>query len=255
MLSYQHIYHAGNLADIHKHSVLSWVLSYLIRKDKPLAYIETHAGRGLYDLGSAEALKTAEAAAGIEAAGPRFADHVYGTVIERFRAAHGAKSYPGSPLIAQSLLRADDKIHLAELHPKERAALAQVLPTAQIYGQDGFALAHSLCPPFPRRGLILIDPSYEIKADYTAIPDHLIKLAKAWPVGIFLLWYPILQDQRHRPMCDKIISKFPEALRHEVGFAPARKGHGMVGSGLITINPPWGLKEACADIGARFEGL
>ncbi|MEL6960479.1 MAG: 23S rRNA (adenine(2030)-N(6))-methyltransferase RlmJ, partial [Pseudomonadota bacterium] len=115
MLSYQHLYHAGNLADVHKHSALAWMLNYLTRKDKPLSYLETHAGRGLYDLASDEASKTGEAAAGIGALGDRFSNHPYGAVIAAVRAGNGASAYPGSPLIAAHLLRSDDQMHLAEL--------------------------------------------------------------------------------------------------------------------------------------------
>ena len=116
MLSYQHIYHAGNLADVHKHSLLAWMLAYLTRKDKPLTYLETHSGRALYDLQDDAALKTGEAQQGIAKALSWFAaDHPYASVLAKIKAAHGAQAYPGSPLIAAQMLRATDQIHLAEL--------------------------------------------------------------------------------------------------------------------------------------------
>lgn len=256
MLSYQHLYHAGNLADVHKHAALAWVLDYMTRKPKPVTYIETHAGRGLYDLAAAEAVKTGEAAAGIEAVGGWFSgDDPYGATLARCRAAHGATAYPGSPWIAADLLRDSDQLHLAELHPRERAALEQAVPGARIHGQDGFALAQSLSPPDPRRGLMLVDPSYEVKADYSTIPAVFRKIAKAWPVGVLILWYPVLTDARHDPMLTALQAGFPDGLRHEVRFPPARKGHGMIGSGLFLVNPPWGLDGYLDGLTARFDAV
>ncbi|OZA07309.1 MAG: 23S rRNA (adenine(2030)-N(6))-methyltransferase RlmJ, partial [Rhodobacterales bacterium 17-64-5] len=122
MLSYQHLYHAGNLADVHKHSALAWMLDYLTRKDKPLSYIETHAGRGVYDLSAPEAVKTGEAAAGIALAESVFPpDHPYRQRLDEARAGYGPQAYPGSPLIAALGLREGDTLHLAELHRQEVA--------------------------------------------------------------------------------------------------------------------------------------
>ena len=128
MLSYQHLYHAGNLADVQKHALLAWMLDYLTLKDKPLSYIETHAGRGLYDLGADEALKTGEAAAGIARMENRFApDHPYRRRLAEVRIQFGPMAYPGSPLIAALSLREGDTVHLAELHPQEHRALVENL--------------------------------------------------------------------------------------------------------------------------------
>lgn len=252
MLSYQHHYHAGNPADVHKHAVLAWMLGYLTAKDKPLSYIETHAGRGLYDLGDAAALKTGEAAAGIGRLEARLLeDHPYRRVLTETRAQHGAQAYPGSPLIAARMLRPADRLHLAELHPGENARLVQNLAgyPATIRQQDGFAMAHALCPPTPRRGLLLADPSYEVKAEYDAIPEHFGRLARKWNVGILVLWYPILIAGLHVAMRDRLVARFPGALCHEVHFAPVRAGHRMVGSGLFVVNPPYGLSEEAARLG------
>ncbi|SLN21048.1 23S rRNA (adenine(2030)-N(6))-methyltransferase RlmJ [Pseudooctadecabacter jejudonensis] len=255
MLSYQHGFHAGNLADVHKHAALAWILSYMTRKDKPLSYVETHGGRGLYDLSSAQAVKTGEAAAGIEAVGAWVQGTPYGDVVADCRAENGAEAYPGSPWIASRLLRGDDVLHIAELHPQENTALRAAVPAAHIHRKDGFEMAYSVCPPTPRRGLMVVDPSYEVKDDYAVVPRHLAKLAKAWPVGVLLLWYPVLTDHRHSEMLGALGHAFPDALRHEVGFAPARPGHRMVGSGLYVVNPPWGLSEMLDDLGAKFATL
>lgn len=255
MLSYQHIYHAGNLADVHKHAMLCWMLAYLTRKDKPLSYLETHAGRALYDLSDPEALKTGEAAKGITRAASGFpADHPYMKTLAQTRSLHGPDAYPGSPLMAALLLRARDQIHLAELHPREHAALDLAMSPYPVkcHHRDGFEMAFALTPPTPRRGLLLIDPSYEIKTDYATLPRSIAKLARAWNVGVIALWYPILTNKAHVPMLSQLCTNHPEALRHEVSFAPARPGHGMVGSGMFVINPPYGLEGEAKRLTRQF---
>ena len=256
MLSYQHGYHAGNLADVHKHSLLSWVLAYMTRKDKPLSYLETHAGRGLYDLTDAAAVKTGEAAHGIAIARDWFAaDHPYRQVLSRIQAAYGADAYPGSPVVAAECLRPMDNIHLSELHPQEFAALSDAMkPYGGVFRQkDGWDMALSLCPPDPRRGLLLIDPSFEVKADYQTIPRTIAQIHRKWGVGVIMLWYPILTDAPHVPMIGALRSALPEAITHEVRFAPAREGHRMVGSGLFVVNPPYGFAEEAAKLSSLFD--
>jgi 23S rRNA (adenine2030-N6)-methyltransferase len=258
MLSYQHIYHAGNLADVHKHAALCAMLDYLTRKDKPLSYIETHAGRGLYFLDSEEARRTGEAAQGIaRLAGAFAADHPYPRLLAQVRARFGDAAYPGSPLLAALSLREGDPIHLAELHPRERAALIEVMAPwgAHVRAEDGFRMAQAICPPTPRRGLMLVDPSYEVKAEYVAIPRHLAAIHRKWNVGVLALWYPILTSAAHAPMLEALERDFPDALRHEVRFPPAREGHRMTGSGMFIVNPPWGMVEEAARLTALFDRL
>jgi 23S rRNA (adenine2030-N6)-methyltransferase len=246
MLSYQHAYHAGNLADVHKHALLCAALDYLTRKDKPLSFIETHAGRGLYALDAAEARKTGEAALGIARMRGRLPpDHPYARVLSGIERDFGPTAYPGSPLIAARMLRPGDRLHVAELHPAEHAALCETLAPYHVVPrrEDGFAMALSVCPPTPRRGLLLVDPSYEVKADYAAIPRFLATVARCWNVGVLILWYPLLTSDLHAPMLEALTAQFPEALRHEVRFPPVRPGHGMTGSGLFVVNPPFGLAD------------
>lgn len=252
MLSYQHIYHAGNLADVHKHALLAFVLDYMAAKDKPLSYLETHAGRGLYRLDAIEARRTGEAAAGILRLEKAFApDHPYMRAIDGTRAAHGSQTYPGSPLIAAHLLRMSDRITLAELHPQEYAALAQVMGgRARIEKRDGFELMQALCPPDPRRGVLMIDPSYEVKADYDTIPQIIATLRRKWNVGVILLWYPILQAGLHAGLVARITDDHPDAQVFEARFPPIREGHRMIGSGLVALNAPWGMDEEAARIRA-----
>lgn len=261
MLSYQHAYHAGNLADVHKHAMLAVALDYLTRKDKPLSYLETHAGRGLYDLGAPEALKTGEAAAGIaraEAEGWFPPDHPYAKRLAETRARFGAAAYPGSPLIAAMTLRPGDRMHLAELHPQEHAALTEALRPFRpdIRREDGFQMALSLTPPEPRRGILVIDPSFEVKADYAALPRFVAAVHRKWNVGAILLWYPILAQPAHLAMLAALeAAAYPGALRHEVRFPPARAGHGMTGSGLFLVNAPWGCAEEARRLDALFARL
>ena len=258
MLSYQHLYHAGSLADVQKHAVLAWVLDYLTRKDKPLTYIETHAGRGVYDLGADEAVKTGEAVKGIGLAEALFPpDHPYRQRLDEARAQYGARAYPGSPLIAALGLRETDSIHLAELHPQEHAALETAAKDwgAKVYKRDGFELALALTPPTPRRGLMLIDPSWEVKADYETIPRHMANIHRKWNVGILILWYPILTGGALRPMLQTLEAAFPEGLRHEVRFPPVRDGHRMEGSGLFIVNAPCGLEDELKALTSRFARL
>ena len=236
MLSYQHAYHAGNRADLHKHAALARLLAALTVKPRPITYLETHAGRGLYDLSAPEALKTGEAAEGILRAelppGP------YAEALARVRARHGAMAYPGSPLIALELLRPEDRLHLMELHPAEHAALKRALraPNVAIHRRDGFEGVLALSPPVPRKGLVLVDPSYEVKADYDAVPAFVAKLMAKWPEATVLVWYPILAEGRHERMAAALTPL--GALRHEVRLG---EGRGMLGSGLIGVNLPHGF--------------
>lgn len=256
MLSYQHLYHAGNPADVHKHALLAWMLDYLTRKDKPLSYIETHAGRGLYDLTAPEAARTGEAEQGVRRLGPGFAaDHPYSLRLAQTAALAGPDAYPGSPMIAALSLREGDRITLAELHPQEHRALVRQLGrfSATIRQEDGLAMALALCPPDPRRGLLLIDPSWEVKTEYDTIPAAIEAIARKWNVGIIALWYPILTSDAHVPMLERLSRGFPDALRHEVRFAPAREGHRMVGSGMFVIHPPWGLADEADRLSHLFD--
>lgn len=257
MLSYQHIYHAGNLADVQKHALLAWVLSYLSRKDKPLSYIETHAGRGLYQLDANEALKTGEAQAGIARVlnVGALQGHPLTQVVSDLRAQYGAMAYPGSPVLAASLLRPGDTMHLAELHPQEYAALKQTMRPyrAKVYRQDGYEMVQSICPPTPRRGMVLIDPSYEIENDYTDMSSRIARLHRKWNVGVIALWYPILTSGAHAPMLKALEAQnLPGAFRHEVRFPPVREGHRMVGSGMFFANAPFGLQDAATEIDKMF---
>jgi 23S rRNA (adenine2030-N6)-methyltransferase len=259
MLSYQHAYHAGGPADLHKHAALAALLTLLTAKPRPVAYIESHAGRGLYDLSDPAALKTGEAARGVGAATP--VDHPYWRAVAAIRAAHGRDAYPGSPLIARALLREQDRLILMERHPAEHAALKAALRTAprgpgvSVHRRDGHEGLRALTPPEPRRGLALIDPSYEIKSEYLEAALLALETFGRWPEGVVALWYPLLPDRRHEALTGPLEAVRPAGfLRDEARFArpPAR---GMVGSGLVVLNAPYGAAEALPEARAAAGGV
>lgn len=242
MLSYQHIYHAGNAADVHKHAALCVVLKHLTQKDKPLTYLETHAGRGIYDLTSAEALKTGEAANGFLklSKNKKLKHHPYFELQHRIQTEVGASLYAGSPFIAEALLRPTDSLHLMELHPREYEALYKFMryPNTHLHHRDGYEGGLALCPPQPRRGILVIDPSFEVKTEYDKVADFLIELHKKWAQGVLFLWYPVLKENYHLPMIARLKeANLPKFYHNEVRFPSVREG--MLGSGIIIINTPY----------------
>ena len=257
MLSYQHMYHAGNLADVHKHAVLSVLLTKLTQKEKPLTYIETHAGRGIYDLSGDAAQKTHEAQNGIEhllKLKKIPAAHPYFQLLRRVRAEIGNNVYPGSPFIAEALLRPTDTIHLMELHPQEYAKLRYFMnyPNVHIHKRDGYEGVLALTPPPVRRGVVLIDPSYEIKTEYALAAQKILKLAKKWPEAHIMVWYPLLEENRHHELLEPLkTAALKETFNQQVLFKNAVKG--MIGSGIFIVNTPYGTREELEKI-AHFFG-
>ncbi len=261
MLSYQHIYHAGNLADVHKHVILCDVLHYMIQKPKPLTYMESHSGRGLYDVTSSEALKTNEYKHGIETALSENwfgSEHIFYKMLKDIRQKHGINCYPGSPSIAEYFLRDCDQLYLAELHPQEFQHLSKniTFKNAKIAQKEGLQFALDMIPPPPARGLLLIDPSYEIKSEYVQLPSHIKQIHKSWPTGVQLIWYPILNDQRHLAMTSKLEKmNFPNLTKSEVFFPNIHKSHRLCGSGMIIINTPYTIDDKIAEIEHIFKGV
>lgn len=255
MLSYQHAYHAGCRADVHKHAVLTMLLQQLTRADTPLAYMETHAGRGMYRLDAPEALKTGEAQDGIIAMEARLdAAHPYCQLLRHIRQQAGAMAYPGSPAIAQRLLLPTDSMHLMELHPQENAALRVQMKGsgAHIYKRDGYEAVLALAPPSGSSGLVLIDPSYEVKSEYMQAADFVLELHAKWPETTILLWYPLLAAENHLPMLDKLQSAhLPACWQQQVRWQPLHP-RAMQGSGLFAVNLPDNMREALDTIASWF---
>lgn len=263
MLSYQHGFHAGNVADVHKHLALTLLLTELTRKETPLAYLDTHAGRGLYDLTTPQALKTAEHAAGIgrlwSAAPPAAPLAPYLSVVARFNPDGRLRHYPGSPAIAAALLRPQDRALLCERHPAELAALrAQFRGDRRIaiHARDALEGLRALAPPRENRGLALIDPSYEVKSDYPQVAEALIEARKHWRAGVFALWYPLLAAARHTALLAALERSGQRKVLHaELRLAPHPRGLGLHGSGLLIANPPWPFEAALSAAGEALAPL
>jgi len=247
MLSYQHGYHAGGFADVIKHVTLTRVLNYLILKDKPLFYLETHAGRGLYDLKDKQALKTGEALDGIQVAWSHrhalpavFSSYI--EIISQLNQTDILRYYPGSPIIASTLLRIKDRQFYCELHPQEfdhLKHLPQGSKRAHVSQTDGIKELSALIPPPERRGLIFLDPSYEVKSEYSTIPDALKVAYRRFSTGVYCLWYPLIDERLHSTLLrrlDAIGAK--DHLRLEF-YLNNKKNQGMTGTGLWIINPPY----------------
>jgi len=267
MLSYRHAFHAGNHADVLKHSTQVLILEYLKKKDKPFWYIDTHAGAGVYSLASAEAQKNAEFAGGIErlwhdAARPAELA-AYFDAIAAFNPDGRLRNYPGSPGFAAQLLREQDRLRLFELHPQDHAALSAYLARDRrvlISASDGFNGLKALLPPPPRRALVLIDPPYELKEDYQRVVAALSDAQRRFANGIYLLWYPLLSRAEAQRLPEDLLALGLPALRAELQVGEPVGEFGMYGSGVFVINPPWMLADqlgqclpaVCAALGAQF---
>lgn len=253
MLSYQHVYHAGNFADVHKHALLCLLLEALGQKLTPLCYYETHAGRGLYDLTAPEALKTGEFQQGIV----RFLEHPTPQPLDAYRRTvlahnpHALRCYPGSPALALALTREHDQLVLMELHPTEYTALKTTCKSSRIHlhRRDGFEGLKALTPPRERRGLVLIDPSYEVKDDYRKVVRLLREVHARWRNGVYALWYPLLSAGLHRDLLASLkASGIRKILHSELTVRARGEGVGLYGSGMVIVNPPWPLAETCATL-------
>lgn len=255
MLSYRHIYHAGNFADVFKHVVLVQLLRALQRKEAPLFVLDTHAGIGRYDLAADEALKNREFAAGVQRAfgcadpPPAVADYL--DLVRAENADDDAlRHYPGSPRLIRALLRPQDRMALTELHPADFAALKALFAgdrQVAVHRQDAYQGLKAFLPPRERRGLVLIDPPYELKDEYARVAAALQAAHARWPSGVYAVWYPILSRS--------LVTRFHQAVAatgiRRILCAELRIGADtgrsvFVGSGLLIVNPPWPLQDEFA---------
>lgn len=249
MLSYRHSFHAGNFADVLKHIILIQCLEHLRKKDKPFCCIDTHAGPGKYELDSDYALKNREFDNGIGKLWQRsdLPECVarYVSLIKGFNSPDKLTRYPGSPLIARQLLRDKDRLCLFELHNTEIKLLSAVAvkdKRINVFHADGLKGSLKLLPPFERRGLVLIDPSYEIKSDYQQVVETLITMHKRFATGTYALWYPVIDRNRNQELERAIqASGIRNVQLFELGIHADSHQHGMTASGMIMINPPWTL--------------
>lgn len=258
MLSYRHAFHAGNHADVLKHLTQVLILQSLLRKDKPFFYLDTHAGAGLYDLRSESAEKTAEYVDGIAKVlnkpSPPQVIKSYLSLIREMNPqgydAEALRHYPGSPWVSQCLMRKQDRAELYELHPSDsrilrnnmREARRDVRGRINVHQDNGFHQLRAALPPVEKRGLILIDPPYEVKTDYTTVVKALQDGYKRFATGVFALWYPVVKRKRI-DLLEKQLkdSGLKNVVLIEMNVRPDSDEFGMTGSGMIVVNPPWQL--------------
>jgi 23S rRNA (adenine2030-N6)-methyltransferase len=250
MLSYRHAFHAGNHADVFKHMTLTLLLRALLRKEKPFFYLDTHAGAGRYPLGSTMAQKNREHETGIrrlwhEKSPPEAIAH-YLEAVRTTNPARELKGYPGSPRIARHFMRERDRMALCELHPSDARLIAHEFSgdrQVRVMQQDGYQAIKSLLPPVERRGLVHIDPAYELRDERKRVLEAVSEGYRRWATGIFAIWFPI-QD---RATADDFLRRFKRlgvahALVAELGILPDEPFR-LNGSGMIIINPPWQLDQ------------
>lgn len=253
-MNYRHAFHAGNFADVMKHVLLVRILEHLRQKPAPFRVVDTHAGIGRYDLSGPEAERSPEWQDGIGRLVEPFAPDVeallqpYRTVLAEFRGRYGPSIYPGSPAIIRELLRREDRGVFAELHPEDSALLTErfnPVANVKVLRLDGWTAMMSLIPPPERRGLVFIDPPYEVPGELMRAAAQLERAAAKWPTGIFVLWYPIKNSREPESFVRSLSGLGRDALRLEIGID--RPGaERLIGSGLIVVNPPWRLADESA---------
>lgn len=261
-MNYRHAYHAGNVADVLKHAMLALVVEHMKRKPAPFRVIDTHAGAGLYDL-SRESAKTGEWRHGIGRllaadvpAAPAEMLAPYLAAVRAENPAGGARFYPGSPVIARRLMRPGDRLVANELHPEDRERLAACFrrdPATKVLGLDGWTALKSLLPPKERRGLVLIDPPFEVPGEFTLIARGLRDAMARFATGTYIVWYPLKDlaavSGLHRDMAALGLSNL---LLAELTVSTARPDGGLAGSGLLVLNPPFKL---CDQLGILLPSL
>jgi 23S rRNA (adenine2030-N6)-methyltransferase len=251
-MNYRHAFHAGNFADVLKHSILALCLLYLRNKTQPFRVIDTHAGIGLYDLAGDEALRTGEWREGIglienEVFEPEVAALLapYLDTVKRVRQMEGPQAYPGSPLIAQHALRPDDRLILNEKHPSDQILLEQAVGRdrrIKVLALDGYIALKAHVPPPERRGLVLIDPPFEDKREFDSLLHGFAKAYAKWPTGNYLIWYPL----KNKDQTDAFVTAMqdlalPRLLCVELAVRGFSGGGPLYGSGLMIVNPPFVL--------------
>jgi 23S rRNA (adenine2030-N6)-methyltransferase len=247
-LNYRHAFHAGNFADCMKHALLVWLLRAMARKPAPFAVLDTHAGIGAYDLDGGEAQRTGEAASGIrrllEAPPDALADYV-GLVRQ-------LGLYPGSPVLARALLRPDDRLTCCELHPEDYGALRRRFGRDRqvaVHLRDGYEALTGLLPPAQKRGLVLIDPPYEVGDEYERLVVGLRAGVARFTSGVFAAWYPVKGRAPvrafHTALQDAGIR---DVVAVELLLRSPLDAARLNGCGLVVINPPWQFEDAARPI-------
>ena len=265
MLSYRHAFHAGNHADVLKHLVLVQLTRYLCQKEQAFWYLDTHAGAGSYALDSAAAAKLGEFRDGVGRLWGRkdlpaaLADYL--ALVRKVNPDGSLKVYPGSPLLAQAIMRAQDRLRLFELHSREVLRLRENFQAfgkqAIVHDSDGFASLKALLPPPPRRAVVLIDPPYEERRDYDRVVHSLKECLTRFPTGTYMLWYPQLTKLEAHDLPQRL-QRLSASNWLQVTLrvrTPASDGFGMHGSGLYILNPPWTLQSTLQEVMPYLVGV
>ncbi|MGY6631455.1 MAG: 23S rRNA (adenine(2030)-N(6))-methyltransferase RlmJ [Wenzhouxiangella sp.] len=262
MLSYQHGYHAGNPADVFKHTVLLALLSAMQEKPNGIVLVDTHAGAARYRLDSDMALKTAEFRAGIEPLWAR--DDLIGPwqdyrdAVAAFNPDGELRVYPGSPLLMRSRLRRNDRLFLCELHPREQGQLSACFDgdrQVEIIAGDGYQALEKILPPPGGRGLVMIDPSFELKDELDTMTRALKTALRRFAHGVYLIWYPIIEGRDTAP--DALPAALgltgEQWLDLRVAFSPAQRLGRMTGCGMAVINCPWRARALLTPLPEAFQ--
>lgn len=253
-MNYRHVFHAGNFADVVKHTILTRILTYLMRKDAAFRVIDTHAGVGLYDLKGEKAEKTGEWQDGIgrliHVKRPDAVDTLLAPYLDAVHAQNlegELRFYPGSPLITRKMLRSQDRLMALELHPVDVEALRENFAgdfQTRVTHVDGWQALGTHLPPKEKRGLVLIDPPFEERGEFQRMVESLVKAHKRWPGGLYALWYPIKDPEDVADFVDHLeASGIPKILRLELRIRPASLPPRLHGTGMIVVNPPYVLEE------------
>lgn len=256
MLSYRHQFHAGNPADVLKHTVLSLILEALKQKEKTIFYLDTHAGAGCYALNHPYSQKTAEYRAGIARLWGRSdippSLKPYLQAIHSVNGSDQLRHYPGSPAIAAALLRSHDQLYFSERHPTDFSALQHRFKgdrRVYVSATDGYQQLSARLPPPSRRGVIFIDPTYELKSDYQAVVTALQRGYRRFPTGVYVLWYPVVQRWRTEQLFQALQrSGLTPILHIELALQADCEATGMTASGMLVLNPPWKLEGQVAEL-------
>jgi len=256
-MNYRHAFHAGGFADVIKHIVLVRMLTYLQDKQAPFRVIDTHAGAGVYDLTSDEARRGGEWLTGIarimqarfsEATAPLLKPYL--DIVRAFNPKAQLVAYPGSPLIARALLRPQDRMTACEVEPKARKRLIEALrrdTQARVVDLDGWMALPAFVPPKERRGLVLIDPSFEQKNEFERLATGFAEAFAKWPTGSYLLWYPVKSRRATEALARDVAAAVGagpspgKCLRLEFSVAPQQAGAALASAGLLIVNPPYTL--------------
>ncbi|CAA7624528.1 Ribosomal RNA large subunit methyltransferase J [Candidatus Terasakiella magnetica] len=251
-MNYRHAYHAGNFADVMKHAILTLVVESLKRKETPFFALDTHAGIGAYDLASVAADKTGEFRDGIAKilAAPQCPEEMtpYLTLVRQWNSSGELRHYPGSPEVVRGLMRPQDRLALVELHPEDVEVLRHRFSGDRrvgVHHMDGYMAAKGLLPPPERRGLVLIDPPFEVRDEIEQLCKALARVLKLWRTGTYLVWYPI----KGREPIDRFHAEIaaaggPNTLAAELLIRPTDDPFRLNGCGLLLVNPPWKLAQS-----------